>query len=146
MDAADFYRLAARLVEEKEPASCRTAVSRAYYALFHVARDLLDENKFRIDRSDSAHEQVFRHLHNSGDPEVAEIGQYLNDLRSRRNKADYRIDDPKWEHPATSRLFVLRVEGQMKAIKVAFSAAERKGAIVRAIDTWRQAIGMTRSG
>lgn len=110
--------------------------------MFHVARDLLEESKFRIDRSDSAYEQVYRHLHNSGDPEVAEIGQHLNDLRSRRNKADYRIDDPKWEHSATSRLFVLRVEAQMRAIKNAFGAAERKAAIVQAIDAWRQAIGM----
>jgi hypothetical protein len=55
MTGRDFLAVARRLVAEPTEADWRTAVSRAYYAAFRVARDLLESLSFRVPRADRAH-------------------------------------------------------------------------------------------
>ncbi|HVS37819.1 MAG TPA: hypothetical protein VMS17_19835 [Gemmataceae bacterium] len=47
MNERDFLRLAAVLAGGATEAEWRTAVGRAYYAAFHVARRLLEDLRFR---------------------------------------------------------------------------------------------------
>ncbi len=56
MNWRDFLLVANRLTAGATEADWRTAVSRAYYAAFHVARRLLADLKFNVPRADRAHQ------------------------------------------------------------------------------------------
>ena len=62
MDPRDFHSQAVALLRGGRPVDCRSAISRAYYAAFHVAAQLLRTNGFSILENHTAHEQVTRHL------------------------------------------------------------------------------------
>src|ERR1043166_7013556 len=94
MDARDYLRLAETLVAGASEAEWRSAVSRAYYAVFHVARRLLLSCGFVVARADRAHAYLWRRLANCGDPDVQDAGNKLNALRGERNDADYDFDQP----------------------------------------------------
>ena len=99
MDARQFLRLAealasdltgrALLVPALDPAVCRSVISRAYYAAFHVARDLLAGFGFTTPRADRAHEYLYRRLNNCGLATVRVAANQFHGLRSHRNQADY---------------------------------------------------------
>jgi uncharacterized protein (UPF0332 family) len=89
MDPRDFLVLAQQLAAASTEAAWRTAVSRAYYAVFHIARQLLEDLGFRVPLADRAHAYLWLRLSNSGEPNVVQAGQILNDLRRDRNWADY---------------------------------------------------------
>jgi uncharacterized protein (UPF0332 family) len=87
----DFLLLAQQLAQATTEAAWRTAVSRAYYAAFHVARQLLEDLGFRVPQADRAHAYLWLRLCNCGDPQVERAGMKLNDLRRERNTADYYL-------------------------------------------------------
>ncbi|MBX9625428.1 MAG: HEPN domain-containing protein [Gemmataceae bacterium] len=89
MNWRDFLSLAARLAAEPAEADWRTAVSRAYYAAFHVARRLLADLNFTIPRADRAHQYLVFRLNNCGESAVEQAGRDLDTLRRLRNRADY---------------------------------------------------------
>jgi uncharacterized protein (UPF0332 family) len=84
-----FLSLATRLAAAATEAGWRTAVSRAYYAVFHVARSLLAELNFTVPRADRAHQYLVFRLSNCGEPAVEQSGRDLDTLRRLRNRADY---------------------------------------------------------
>ena len=55
MTGSDFLPLANQLAAAATEPEWRTAISRAYYAAFHVARQLLEELGFRVPWADRAH-------------------------------------------------------------------------------------------
>jgi hypothetical protein len=89
MDFRDYLSVATRLLAEATEADWRSAISRAYYAAFHVGCDLLRSLGFTVPRADRAHAHVWLRLSNSGHPDVIKAGADLNDLRGARNRADY---------------------------------------------------------
>jgi uncharacterized protein (UPF0332 family) len=91
MDGRNFLTIADSLLAESSEAAWRSAVSRGYYAAFHVARRLLETLGFRVPRADKAHAYLWYRLSNAGDSEVQIAGQNLGDFRSRRNFADYDV-------------------------------------------------------
>ncbi|HZT80535.1 MAG TPA: HEPN domain-containing protein [Gemmataceae bacterium] len=91
MNGRDFLTLADSLVAGSTEAEWRSAVSRAYYAVFHIARQLFTDLGFTVPQSDRAHAYLWYRLSNTGDPQVAWAGSSLNDLRSLRNEADYDL-------------------------------------------------------
>src|SRR5712671_665398 len=92
MDGSEFLEVAWDLVTGEREADWRSAVSRAYYAVFHVARRLLFQCGFSVPHADQAHAYVWRRLSNSGHPDVDNAGQNLSYLRGVRNEADYDLD------------------------------------------------------
>ena len=92
MDPREFHRLAAQLVGGTSPAEFRTAVSRAYYAAYNVAVQILEEMGFRVSRGPAGHGEVQNRLSNCGDGEVIRVGSQLATLHSKRIQADYRLD------------------------------------------------------
>jgi len=94
MNERYFLTLANNLLTEPTEAGWRSAVSRAYYAAFHVARLLLRDLGFRTPRADQAHAYLWLRLSNCGDPAIQVAGHRLRDLRSERNRADYDLDVP----------------------------------------------------
>jgi uncharacterized protein (UPF0332 family) len=85
-----FLAVAQRLAQGSDEADWRSAISRAYYAAFHVGRELLRQLGFDPPRSEAAHAYVWLRLSNAGDPDLVKAGRTLNDLRGDRNDADYR--------------------------------------------------------
>ena len=99
MNGDAFFLLASQWVSpEKSSVSealCRSAVSRAYYGVFHIARRLLNEMGFTF-KNENEHERIPQDLMNCRDGEAYEAGRMLGDLRTERNRADYEIDDPQY--------------------------------------------------
>ena len=95
MDGSIFIALSGRLVASKSAseASDRTAVSRAYYGSFHVARAFLSELGFAPLRNANVHAFVCKCLYESGHPDARIAARELGDLQSARNRADYQLDD-----------------------------------------------------
>lgn len=89
MNWRDFLLLASRLAAEASEADWRTAVSRAYYAAFHVARRLFADLQFIVPRADQAHQYLVFRLSNSGEAAAEQAGRDLETLRRLRNRADY---------------------------------------------------------
>src|SRR5206468_203033 len=85
----DYLLLAESLVQTGDEEDWRTAVSRAYYAAFHVARELLLNLNFAVPRAAQAHSYLWLRLSNCGDAQIQYAGADLDDLHRRRNQADY---------------------------------------------------------
>src|SRR5262245_15254998 len=94
MNGRDFLVTARRMAGTSDEADWRSAASRAYYAAFHVARDLLSGLRFRTPRADRAHEYLYRRLNNCGEPVAVRAASLLHALRTLRNLADYDVGVP----------------------------------------------------
>ena len=110
MNPRDFLTLATALAAGTTEAAWRSAVSRAYYAAFHAARQLLRDLGFRVPRGDQAHAYLWMRLSNCGGASLQRAGQLLNSLRTERNRADYDIDVP---YPQAAAQPELGVAGQV---------------------------------
>ena len=93
MNAREFLDVAEELIAGMYEGHWRSGVSRAYYALFHVARILLQGCGFLVPRADRAHVYLSRRLMNSQHVDMIRAGTWLDDLRGLRNVADYDIDE-----------------------------------------------------
>lgn len=94
MNGRDFLPVATRLAAASTEADWRTAVGRAYYAAFHVARRLFTDLRFLVPRADRAHQYLVFRLSNCGEPPVEQAGRDLETLRRLRNRADYDESPP----------------------------------------------------
>lgn len=81
-DGRDFLSVAQALAEQADEASLRTAISRAYYAAFLVARD-------RILPSARTQGEVWRTLRTSSDTEHHRMAEEAGRLQGKRELADY---------------------------------------------------------
>ena len=87
----DLLRLAEKLSVGASESEWRCAVSRAYYAAFHHARDLLQALGFEVSRGELAHAFLWKRLQGCGNPSLGLAGSDLNQLRGQRNRADYDL-------------------------------------------------------
>jgi hypothetical protein len=94
MSPRDFLDEADDLAAGTRESSWRTGASRAYYAAFHTARQLLLSCGFVVPQSDRAHAYLSFRLQNSGHPDVNMAGRLLRDLRGLRLWADYELGRP----------------------------------------------------
>jgi uncharacterized protein (UPF0332 family) len=85
---SDFLLLAKALQSNTE-AECRTAIGRAYYAVFCSAREFLITHGFEIPRTADDHKLVREYFELSGDFDSTRIAADLDRLRIMRNNADY---------------------------------------------------------
>jgi uncharacterized protein (UPF0332 family) len=100
MTPQDFIRLAAQLAAGTTEADWRTAASRAYYAAFHAARQLLLDLGFTVPRADAAHQYLIHRLNNCGEQLIQQEAKVLDRLRKLRNRADYDWHLPFTRHHA----------------------------------------------
>jgi uncharacterized protein (UPF0332 family) len=101
MTGRAFLAVAHALAAGPTEAEWRSAVSRAYYAAFHTAREFLTRLRFRVPAGEQAHAYLWLRLSNTGDPVSDSIGRLLRDLRGRRNYADYDLGRPRTQANAT---------------------------------------------
>ncbi len=83
-----YLDLARRLGKEPDEASKRSAVSRAYYAVFNRARELLEAEGTPVTNTGKAHDDVWRTLEAAGRGR-RKLGIEGKRLRETRRKADY---------------------------------------------------------
>ena len=95
MIGRDFLTVAIALSAGAAEAEWRSAISRAYYAAFHTAREFLIRLRFRVPAGEQAHAHLWLRLSNTGDVKSDAIGRLLRDLRGRRNNADYDSSRPR---------------------------------------------------
>lgn len=99
MDAHGFFAFAESLAESvkanpsqpNREAVCRSAISRAYYALFLLSRELLDELGFDLRHIPSPHSNLEQALANSGVLSLQRLANALRMLCSARTQADYDL-------------------------------------------------------
>lgn len=98
-DWADFLTLAHELStspagDQLREAKLRSAISRAYYASFHHARNYYKARYKREPPGSGAareHASLPTALTESGRPNEKQAGRYLSELRRYRRKADYKV-------------------------------------------------------
>ena len=82
----EHLELAKELSKTDKPAYLRSAISRAYYAVYIKACYVANEHN-RKDRS--SHQAISDKYKKHDDPDAQVIGEVLADLRKKRNEADY---------------------------------------------------------
>lgn len=127
MDGSQFLTCAKDLATGTRPDQIRSAISRAYYAAFHVARSWINGYgiKFRVSEygKEGPHKLVVDCLRTCPNRAVKKLGQQLLDLRTTRNTADYDLG-PGYEHverAATAQKNILVAEsivGVLQKIKL----------------------------
>lgn len=101
MNPDDFLDLAIRLSNCHSEAERRTAVSRAYYGLFHLAHRLVSRCGISLPINE-AHSKLCHCLTSgSANVDAQAAGSKLNTLRESRRQADYDLDaaecnNPRW--------------------------------------------------
>lgn len=100
MKGREFLAVADTLSKGATEAEWRSAISRAYYAAFHAARELLEVCGFTVPRADQAHVYLWLRLSNCGHPAVRQAGRDLTYYRSLRNWADYDVARPMKQQTA----------------------------------------------
>ena len=94
MDPNEFFDLALDLAQgSASPAKKRTAVSRAYYASYHIGANVIETLGGRVGGGSSAHGKVFGSLCGCGVTEVEKLGEKIRSLHGWRRKADYVLND-----------------------------------------------------
>lgn len=106
MNPRDLLDVADDLATGTREADWRSAVSRAYYAAFHVGQRLLRQCGFHVPQAEHAHGYVWLRLCNAGHPDVRQSGFRLKDLRQLRNWADYDLDRPVAQNVAIDQVRV----------------------------------------
>ena len=81
----------ARLAEAK----ARTAIGRAYYAAFNVARSFAKASSGTDFRGRNTHQNVAGWFRDSADNSLKRVGSRLDHVRELRNRADYQKQYPQ---------------------------------------------------
>jgi uncharacterized protein (UPF0332 family) len=92
MKGEELLKVAAELAAGATEAHHRSAVSRAYYGAFHVARRLLAEAGIHVPKGEQVHAKAIFCLQDCGDENAADAADELVTLRNERNRADYDLD------------------------------------------------------
>lgn len=87
----EYLQLAEHWATLPEEGNQRSAVSRAYYAVFCSCRNWIREHRPEVSLTNrgSVHQEVWKLFEYSGDKQLERIGQTLKRLRRARNQADY---------------------------------------------------------
>jgi uncharacterized protein (UPF0332 family) len=93
MTGRDFLTFAKTLYALDDEAARRTSISRAYYALYHHVRECLVSLGIPITTEPKEHQRMVRYLKNSGIDDAKYVGEQMNDIREKRNNADYKLSD-----------------------------------------------------
>jgi uncharacterized protein (UPF0332 family) len=97
---SEFLRLASDTKGSRDEAALRTAISRAYYAAYHIVRHTVENRHGKRFRGPSVHEQLWEFLRSEpgleSDARIA--GNRGLALRQLRTDADYEVNPKRvWE-------------------------------------------------
>lgn len=89
MDARNFLSSALKIVGGNQEVDYRNAVSRAYYGVFHVCKDLLEKLPNSPPQIGTSHQKLIDELLSHPDQRLKSSGNQLATARDCRTKADY---------------------------------------------------------
>ena len=84
-----YLDLAKDLGSRHDEASLRSAISRAYYHVYHLALQRALNNGFQPARGESTHHQLWRVFSDSPEPDCQRLAFIANKLKEKRQRADY---------------------------------------------------------
>jgi len=126
-DWSEYLNLAQELAATNSDSSAnrdaklRSAISRAYYSTFCLARNYLrdiekDSILFRKNRNINEHQYVAEAFidHRSKNKNLVKIGENLSRLRELRNKADY--EDTMFNLPTQARTALMLADNIISAL------------------------------
>jgi hypothetical protein len=87
-DWSEYLELAEELGRRPDQASLRSALSRAYYYVFHLALKRAQANDFAF-VAGGMHTQLWRVFSESPEPDCRKLGAIASRLKRRRERADY---------------------------------------------------------
>lgn len=100
-DSKGYLAVAQELMEREgltapQDARCRSAISRAYYAVYGVARSFAAARPGFERSSGSEHSALSRWFKNQSSPRFRKVGHMLQRLHDQRKSADYgdEIENP----------------------------------------------------
>jgi uncharacterized protein (UPF0332 family) len=95
-DWTSYLHLAEELAQRSEEAAHRSAISRAYYAAFHVAKERAESVGLGIADTDGrgSHVACWTSYKNSAQRRDRQLGARGDELRVIRNRADYEDEFP----------------------------------------------------
>lgn len=96
-DWLEYLKLAEELGSRTDEASVRSAISRAYYYVYHLALRRVQTNDFTLVVG-GMHAQLWRVFSESPEPDCRKLGAIAGRLKKRRERADYeaifaRVDE-----------------------------------------------------
>ncbi|MGA2403520.1 MAG: hypothetical protein ABSG91_17740 [Syntrophobacteraceae bacterium] len=130
--------MASTLVVQPKPAEIRTAISRAYYAIFNMTAQFLVNLGFTLPRT-NVHVAVQHRLQNCADMEMKKVGSQLTELHNKRIQADYRLNEKSIENQKTALTVISQVDRMMQLVENC--TEPRQQLIIRAIQEWENISG-----
>ena len=110
-----YLTLAEELAKRTDEASLRSALSRAYYFVYHLALQRAEANNFKSAPGEGTHTQLWRLFKGSPEPACLKLALIAERLKEKRERADYsphftRIQDEVPELLADARDFATHLE------------------------------------
>jgi uncharacterized protein (UPF0332 family) len=118
MDPLEFLQVADQLRQAPGDGARRTSVSRAYYALFNLAKVRLESAGMPTLPRLDAHQRFVERLTRCGDPTADDIGQLMHALRDDRNEADYDMSSVRFSANNCNLIYMQasRCIGELEAL------------------------------
>jgi uncharacterized protein (UPF0332 family) len=88
-DWSEYLKLADELGKRTDEGSLRSAISRAYYYVFHLALKRAQDNAFRVLSGEGTHTQLWRVFSESPEPDCRRLAEIAARLKEKRERADY---------------------------------------------------------
>jgi len=110
MEPILFLDVAKKFLNTPSEAAYRSAVSRAYYAVFHAAANFLEKLGFKKTKGPQAHEEIPARFNNCGVADGEKIADWLHDLHRQRILADYDLKSDQFAAQFRVAFWVAKAE------------------------------------
>lgn len=88
-DWSEYLKLADELGKRTDEGSLRSAISRAYYYVYHLALKRAQDNDFKALSGEGTHTQLWRVFSESPEPDCRRLAEIAARLKEKRERADY---------------------------------------------------------
>ena len=121
MRPEEFLDFATELANSSNSGSAahRSAVSRAYYGVYHAVRSIIEKDlsiSCRADSGGNEHKLLIDYLAGSQVDEAVEIARLLRNLSQSRKEADYDLDEKAAESQQNSQTCVARARNILEKL------------------------------
>ena len=144
MDPRHFVTLAGFLAARAGAENCRTSISRSYYSLYLVVNLFMIENGIPIPKKKSeCHEKVYNVLNNCGVDDLKNVAVILNELRVKRNEADYDMSLSETENPRTAQFYAERAKEAIATFDAFCAKRQESVPLVNAMKNYCEMVKLT---
>lgn len=116
MNGFDFLDLAVRLSASHKEADLRSAVSRAYYGVYHLAIAFVEDAGVALPAAAEAHEKLVWLLNAGETLRAIDASRMLASLRKERNRADYDLSVTKYRESPNVRTQLIAAQEIVAAL------------------------------